>query len=531
MKHFLLLIKNNITMMFAGGNKKGKNKKTTPIAILIILGLFLETIMFFSAYFTAYANHVQDNDILTIYTGFVTILFICVLATIFKAGAYLFDSRDFDMLLALPIKPRIIVASKISSLLVYNYFLSFFIFLPNAVFYGYFATPSPLMYLGMLLIVLVNPLLIITICSIISYFFNLFIGKFKYKTVIKSIFLTLMFLVFLVFYFKVIMTVDDEEQIATTINPIINGIINVYIPLKWAINGITKNILELLLFFAVNVIPFILFVLIINKNYISARDAAHTKYREKNFELKSEKIKVSSPTKTLILRELKTYFSDSMVIMNTLVGSIMGTILIAVMVFNSSILEEIASLSNDLVSVVLVSVLVFTNGMISITASSISLEGKHFWIIKTSPLSTYSIFKSKIIFAMILEMPFVIVATVIASVALHLDVLTIIMMIVIPTLIIVFLSCFGLYINILFPKLNWEFAVKVVKQGISVGITMITGMLISMLTCAILFVITLIISNLILAYILTIIWLLILITVSMLLLKYHGSKRFNKISC
>ena len=63
--------------------------------------------------------------------------------------------------------------------------------------------------------------------------------------------------------------------------------------------------------------------------------------------------------------------------------------------------------------------------------------------------------------------------------------------ILIPFLVVILTSITGLYINLLYPKLNWESEQEVVKQGISVLVTMSVNFIIVVIPMVLYFILSL----------------------------------------
>ena len=113
-----------------------------------------------------------------------------------------------------------------------------------------------------------------------------------------------------------------------------------------------------------------------------------------------------------------------------------------------------------------------------ITCSSISLEGKEWWIIKSLPVKTKDLLDSKLLLNLSIILPFWLVSEVLFIIALKPGVMELLWLVVIPVIMVVFSGVFGLTINLKMPVFNWENEVAVVKQSVSAFIGGICGFLI-----------------------------------------------------
>ena len=113
-------------------------------------------------------------------------------------------------------------------------------------------------------------------------------------------------------------------------------------------------------------------------------------------------------------------------------------------------------------------------------ATSVSMEGKEFWIIRTLPVLDRDILKCKLMFSIMLLAPFYIVGEVIMIIALRPSIMELIWMIALPVAIMICTLVVGLAVNLKFPKLKWDSEVEVVKQSASTMIGGLGGFLIAL---------------------------------------------------
>ena len=110
-----------------------------------------------------------------------------------------------------------------------------------------------------------------------------------------------------------------------------------------------------------------------------------------------------------------------------------------------------------------------------ISSSSISMEGKNWWIMQSLPLSNETIFKSKILCNLIIIAPFYLVAVVVSIIAVPFQLSELFGMLVIPAVYLLYSAVIGLRINLAFPVMEWDNEARVVKQGAASMISMLSG--------------------------------------------------------
>lgn len=115
------------------------------------------------------------------------------------------------------------------------------------------------------------------------------------------------------------------------------------------------------------------------------------------------------------------------------------------------------------------------------TATSISLEGKNWWIVKTLPLSAKAVMDAKILMNLLLMLPFYLVSEVLLILALRPGILDILWLFLIPAVIILFSCVYGLAVNLHFPVMDWENEASIVKQSLSATLGGMGGFVLSIL--------------------------------------------------
>ena len=189
--------------------------------------------------------------------------------------------------------------------------------------------------------------------------------------------------------------------------------------------------------------------------------------------------------------------------------------------------EEISNLYN-LVPKVYYALLIILISMTSITSSSISIEGRSFNISKSLPIDNYKKLLSKIVFSNTIIMPIIFICDLIFIIYFKInlfDTITIILIsIIMPTL----TALIGLLINLAFPKMKATSDTEVIKQSMSVTISILLGLVLSIILIGLLFInelnfIKISINNII---IIELVLLILLTIILFYILKKHGTKKY-----
>lgn len=110
-----------------------------------------------------------------------------------------------------------------------------------------------------------------------------------------------------------------------------------------------------------------------------------------------------------------------------------------------------------------------------ISAATISLEGKSLWIPKTIPVPVRTILMSKVLLNVVIALPATVIASVCVAIALPFTALERLLVVLIPALVAVFISLYGVVINLRFPKFDYINEVNVVKNSMSVVVCLFSS--------------------------------------------------------
>lgn len=533
------------------GRSRNKTKYSLGAGLLLIFGglfIFLFSSMAISTMETA-LSYVNNPDLSLTEKEILDYLQMPLYVTMGMIGMFVIllmvskitsnkKNNDVELLLSLPIKKSEIVLSKI----IFNYvfdlgmilstllpsFIVYFIYVPNKPDMGYFIR------CGYLLLII--PMLSNALGSLISYLFNFLTRRFVKAQVIKSI-ITVVFLVFfllgyyaLQFYFELFAQSNDTFALSDIV--VLRALVDFVLGQNWLLYGVIITLICLL--------PFILCVVI---SAISL--GKHTK--SKSNKNKTLVYKESSVTKTLLEQEVGRYFGSNTYVMNTLFGGILLVILSVAyfLLGDAFITSKITALTGENsfingvlnnIPLIIIMIGVIVISTISISSSSISFEGKNIWIIKVNPVGYKDVFRSKILCNFIISSACALIASLFFGVRFIIDynllgVAYYIGFVLLTVLFSLITSSVGLFINLIFPKLDWQSEAEVIKQSMASGITLLINMVIGFISTLPIIIMILFTSQTIalLSIIASLVIMIIMFVVTYLLLNTIGKKHFDKI--
>lgn len=469
--------------------------------------------------------HNLTHVMLVIFLGITTL--ITYIEGIYKSMTIVFDSKDNDLLFSLPIKKTTILFVRIFKLILYQYIFNLMYILPAYAIYCYFEKPSFIFYPLAILMILLIPLIPTLIACLAGYLAKvIFSGKKKNK-IMQTAFSLAFFLV--VFYFSYQSQGLTEDIIPSLVN--LSEKILLYYPIGLYMKLINNpSIIGVIKLILVNVVPFALFIYLASIFY--SKIISKSKNMVVKHDHKEAKIKTKSPILSLANKELRKYISSPVYMMNTLFGlllMVVGTVALCIkgdQVIATLVTNGVKSLSIDTLFYLFITII---GGFTTISSSSISLEGKTINITKSLPVSIVDIFKSKILFCYIIELPFMLLSLVIYIIFYKPKLMIILAFILIIILVIFITSVIGLIFNLKYPKLNYTNDSEVVKQSLSVMISLFFGIIFSLFSAVLVMALASIIS-IKTAFITHLIMMMFIAFISYLLLIKKGVSRYKQLN-
>jgi ABC-2 type transport system permease protein len=269
--------------------------------------------------------------------------------------------------------------------------------------------------------------------------------------------------------------IGDSEQAFVEMSQALNNQINNIYPLsetyyKAVIKG---DIALMLIFIAVSILAFMLFSLAVGKVFKRINTVIMTGRYKANYKL--GRLKNSSPLKAIYIKDLKRYFASPIYVMNTGFGVVMmvlGSIALPFINLNTIAGDmDISGSIKDLIPI-FITLCIATS---STTMASISIEGKNIWILKNLPVSVSKIFASKILVNLTILTP-ALLSSIFISFIMELPFINGLLIMLSVVSFSVFVSLYGLVINLSFPNLSWTNETVIVKQSTASMISIFSGM-------------------------------------------------------
>lgn len=395
---------------------------------------------------------------------------ICLMTSIYHVDGALLHAHDDVILGALPLSRKTIVLSKIIPIYISNLLIYLTVFLFGILAMVQIAPISFSFIWRLILLLPWAPLLPLAFGLVIGLIIAYISRRFVYSKQM-SIVLTFAFIILLYVYIFNMQNVDDPSSLFAMLSTLLTNIYPLSSPFLHFL--MDADWLSYSLYVFVQALSF--FFLVWAFSHYKEPHAKTVQKRHK----KVQSMKSRRPLWALYRKEMRRYINSVPYVTNT---AITYVLLIGACIYlqfqdldQLLILLEIPELKEGITFVIPL-VIGMMIGIGTTTSCAIAIEGKGLWQLKCLPIKVQTIFLAKIMVNLSLAIPSTLIIVVLLTNALHLDLLTAALTLIIPTLYAVFFSQIGLVGNLFFPHLNWTSEVKAVKQGTATMFVVITAM-------------------------------------------------------
>ncbi|SCP99684.1 hypothetical protein [Anaerobium acetethylicum] len=459
-------------MLGSARTKKGASKaKMVGFGVLMIY-VGASFAMSFGMLFDQLAEPFHMMNIDWMYFSFTGMIAFALmfLGSIFATQTQLYDAKDNELLLSMPIPPKYILASRMAMLLVFNYIFELLVILPAGVVYVMHVPvrAGSVIFFGIEFLFL--PLLAFAVAGLFGWGLALVSSKVRNKSLVTMI----LSLAFLAAYFYGYSKLNTYIQSLVANGSVIaEQIKGVALPVYWLGNAIaTQNALHLLFSVLCMIVPFTAVYAVLSATFIKVittkRGFTKVRYEEKS-------MKAGTAASALFRKELQLFISCPGYMMNAALGVVFILVAAGALVVKQDLISLVTAGMPDIAPYIgpaAIFALCLINSMVIISAPSISLEGSSLWIAQSIPVPAGDILLAKVKLHLAISLPAVVAASVVFSCVLRPGFIMMICMLLVPAFFTVFCALLGVALNLKFPKFDWVSETQAVKQGISTLIAM-----------------------------------------------------------
>ena len=519
--------------------KTSKKNKFSKIGTPIIISFFLMlTIwMYANMLFEQFSPLHLQFIVISLFV-FITSL-MTIIEGIYKTSALLYNCKDDQLLLSLPIKKSTILFVRILKFYIFELLFNSMFIIPLIIAYLRWADNiDSSFFLTSFVMIFTLPIIPIVISCIIGAITSSVSSRFKYKKITQTIVSIVFLVLVLLLSYNIENIINYIVKNATSINDIITKI---YYPAGLYASLTTKfNLNDLLLFIVINISISIITIYLLSISYfkINTRLKSITTVKKSGNNNKIV-IRKKSQNFSLIKKELLTFLETPVFLINAGFGLVLYLIAVITMSIKFNKVLPILTDPNGLniskelimnnIPVMILLLLSITAFMTSISNSLISLEGRNINILKSLPISTKRILESKINACLLITTPILLVGNIVLFIRFKIKIVEALLLLVLSILIPLVSHFIGLIINLKYPKLDFENQAEVVKQSTSSFLSVTIGMILCVISYYLISKVMGKVQPLLILVISVVVFILIDLVLYLYLIKV-GTKEFNKLT-
>lgn len=475
-----LLIKKQLWEINAGFfmNRKKGTRKTKMSTILTFIGFGFLIVVVLGGMLFMLANLLCTPfcsvGLDWLYFALIGIVSIAlgVFGSVFNTYASLFQAKDNELLLSLPIPAKTIIQSRLVTVYLMGLFYSAIVLIPSILVYYFQVNFS----LGSLVFLFDISLINLFLSCLLGYGVAQIAKRTKGKSYITVI-ISLLFIA--LYYYVYFMAMGSIKEIVA--NPqLLASSMEGWVPIiLFGKVGQGDLVSMALVTFLSGILCYVVYNMLSKSFFTLSQKGTETSKKKKV----SKEVVQKSVFHALLQKEFGRFTNSANYMLNCGLGSVFLLIIgFAILIKGNEIFPMVREVFEieDIETIIFIIGCFGALAMVDTTAPSISLEGKNFWILRSLPIDTWKILLAKLhVHWVITSIPLVfswICFLIVGKPSVFMAVVSLIS----SFGFILFTSCLGLMINCLKVNLNWVDEIVVIKQSFSVFVSMMLPMVIVM---------------------------------------------------
>lgn len=388
-----------------------------------------------------------------------------VFGSVFNTYSTLYNAKDNDLLLSMPIPVRSILVSRVAGVYVMGLMYELMVMIPTVIVYLFNARLNAAVIIFTLLIPIVLSVFILTLSCILGFVVAIINGRLKNQKILT----VLVSLVFLGGYFYLCGNLNTILQSFLENPEAVGDKIKYIYPIYHLGMAAQGKALSMLIFTSIVLAFFAVVYLILSKSFLSL---ATTNKGTKKAKYKEKTVKGTSPDRALLGKEFAHFFGSANYMLNCGLGTVI--ILVAaviVLIKGNDFMQTIGSVFTgyeDIIPLIAAAIVCMAATMNDLTAASVSLEGKNIWLAQSLPITGWQALKAKLNMHIILTLIPTAVLTVCIVIVLRPSPLLAALILAAEALFVYLTAEIGLLLNLKMPNLTWTNEIVPIKQSLAV---------------------------------------------------------------
>lgn len=509
MKNKTLLLTRTLLKNGEGFGIKGMKNKVSKVLFALMLIVIFPSIevlilLFINAAYSALAVIGQEGVIIS--WGIAATSVMIFLFGIFYTAASFYFSKDIEVLLYLPLKPKQIVGAKFLTLMIFEYVITAAVFLPAVIVYGVRSASGIMFYLYAFVVFVFIPVVPLCLSAVLVMILMRFTNASRHKDTFSTIAGTLALVLGLGINLavqKFIAAMNPQELEAlirkgeNSLTLITSGIFpTARLAVSALLDTVTySGLLNLLLYTAVSAAVYILLLFlgetVYLKGVVGLSESVSKRNKQNKVEVMDKLLKKRSALRTYTMLELKLLLRTPVYFLNCVIINFIWPIIFipvsGLQPEKEGIYGAVVPLLSDpriagVLFLVGMALLTLISGFNGTVATSISREGQELFIKKYIPVSYRIQILAKVLSGFIMSMAGAMFNLAIATAAFKIPLYISLLILAAGCLGILFISFVEILIDLYNPKLDWDSEQKAVKHNLNVVYSMIISSIFAGLT-------------------------------------------------
>lgn len=395
-----------------------------------------------------------------------------VFGSVFNTFAGLYQAKDNDLLLSMPIPVRYILTARLLGVYLMGLMYSGTVLLPAILVYWILCPLSATSIVGgLMLLVLVSAADLLLSC-VLGYVVAKITQKLKNKSFITVLVSLVFFGVYYLVYFKANDLIAALVENAAVYGAKIQG--SAWLLYQLGQIG-TGAPLAILLWTAILGVLLGLTLWVLARSFLKLATAANKVERIKE---KKTPLQAQKPAAALRRKEFGRFFASPNYMLNCGMGLLMLPIAaVALLIKGHVVREALVELmgSADQATVLLGAGLCLLATMNDMAAPSVSLEGKSLWLLQSLPIEPWQVLRAKLSVQLILTGLPLLLGIASVWIVLRPSFLTGLLTGVLVLLVMCLFTAFDLLVGLKNPNLHWTSEIVPIKQSMSVMVALLGG--------------------------------------------------------
>lgn len=402
-------------------------------------------------------------------------VFFGVFGSVFNTYSSLYQARDNDLLLSMPVPESRILMVRLSGVYAMGLMYELITMIPTLIIWFVTAPFSVTGTVNALLIPLVLSFFILVLSAVLGLAVALIAGRMKHKNIL-IVFVSLVFMA--AYYYLYSKAYSILQLILLNAEAAGSRLRIVLYPLYQMGLAAQGRVSSMLIFTVIVAALSAATYAVLSRSFLklatSHRGTARTVYKEQT-------VKAGSVSSALLRKEFRRFTGSASYMLNCGLGIILMPASAVVLIWKAEMVQEFISRGfiQDYVPVMALASICLLTAMNDMAAPSVSLEGRNLWIAQSFPVSGRQVLAAKLKMHLILTLIPAIPLVIAVEWVMKPTIFYAVMIPAAAVLFVVLMAETGLMLNLKMPDLHWTSEIVPIKQSASVMIALFGGWLLA----------------------------------------------------